>query len=310
MKKKLLFWWILLSCITQTFALQANISVNQNNLDINKPLTLKINIKWEWEKNIWISKINWIENFQILWKNQSQFSSVSQTVINWKTTMKAITNYILNLTLQAKKAWTYIIWPVFIEADWKKYKTNTVKVNISWAKIMLNNTNTSLPSNNNSLSNQKNNLLSNTNSPPNADNLDLEKNVKKIKIDSSLNIFYILLLLFILIWWWIVFYIFNKNEVIENNEEIKNILKNETDKKSEEEKVYNLDEVKNLEEFENYVRYLISKKYGIEDVKYKSYSELASLVDDENIKNLLYKLEQIKYAWLSYELDELKSILK
>lgn len=304
MKKKLLFWGILLFCIAQTFALQANISVNQNNLDINKSLTLKINIKWEWEKNIWISKINWIENFQILWKNQSQFSSVYQTVVNWKTTMKTVTTYILNLTLQAKKAWTYTIWPVFIEADWKQYKTNTVKVNVSWAKIMLNNSNVSLPSNNNSLSNQKNN------SPPNTDNLDLEKDVEKTKIDSNLNIFYILLLLFILIWWWIVFYIFNKNEVIENNEEIKNILKNETDKKSEEEKVYNLDEVKNLEEFENYVRYLISKKYGIEDVKYKSYSELASLVDNKNIKNLLYKLEQIKYAWLSYELDELKSILK
>ena len=282
MKKILMFFWIFMLFIANTFAFEAKLDAKTDSLNNIVNLNIEIKTSEWWE--IKVKDIKWIENFQIVWQSQSQSSSSSVVIINWKTKQKSITTVNLNLQLQPKKSWSFEIGPATILMWTWSVKTNSVLVKIDKnnLNILWNNTKTQIIQNNkNNKINTKNNVSKNINNISN-------KNEKQEKInleDYKNNNYELYILIGILILSGIWFYIlFNKK-----SEKILPLQRGDAWKAEGDKKIK---ETENFEEKpkkiiypkitdENFIENItdifkekLAKKYNIDNIKSKTFSEI------------------------------------
>ena len=136
--KKIIIWIIFFGLfIANTFAFEAKLDAKTDNLNNIVNLNIEIKTSKWWE--IKIKDIKWIENFDIVWQSQSQSSSSSVVIINWKTKQKSITTVNLNLKLQPKKTWSFDIGPAVIQMWTWSVKTNSVLLKIDNPPLTINN---------------------------------------------------------------------------------------------------------------------------------------------------------------------------
>lgn len=143
MKKILLIILTFLQIFAFANADSANLTLNSEKSDINENIELQLSLESESSENFSIEKINWIEDFDIIW--QSQSTSLSSFITNWKSQTKV--NLSKKFTLKAKKSWTFEIGPVIISNWTKEIKTNSVKLEVSWTKLEMLNNSSSLQKN-------------------------------------------------------------------------------------------------------------------------------------------------------------------
>jgi len=133
--KIFIFIWFFISLISNSFALDAKISLDKNTSDINNPINLRVEISSDEWWEIAITGIKWLENFKKIWQSQSQSSSTQIVVINWQTKQKTTTTVNLNLSLEPQKTWEFEIWPAILKMWTGTIQTNSVKIKITWNKI-------------------------------------------------------------------------------------------------------------------------------------------------------------------------------
>lgn len=340
---------VLFTLFTSTFAFasSATLSINKEKVDINDPISAQISIQTDWWWDLEVKKIKWLENFNVLWKSQSQSSSSQIQIINWKTESKTSVNYILNLSLSAKNNWDFELWPAIISIWWKEIKTNVQKISVSWAKIMMNSNswiqqntaskNPSLQKINSQNTVQKN--ISNSNNSKNNFSPKKEKTKiedfestekKEIKENNLLPLFLWILILF----WW-VWYLYFKN----NPEELKKFFDNKKFDKNlenkgekflekeknnsnddlidfEEEKIEELPDLndeKFLEKINEIFLKKISKKFQIKNIFSKTNNEILEKISDsekENIKNIFDIITKAKYSDIISDKSKIYDLVK
>ncbi len=331
--KKILFWFMLfIFVISNVFAVDASLSVNTTNVNINTPIQLTLKLNVNQNTQVKIAKIQWLENFDVVWQRQFQSSSSQVTIVNGQTKSVNTTTYTLILSLSAKKAWSYTIWPAILESWNKTYKTNKVDVKITWAKIMLNNTQNYQPQSN---SQSQNNTVHNPvwwvrtlqHSTQQPKLKDFENEVQKNQLNNKSKIFLIIALI-IFIWLVIVIQIYNnskKEEIVsvqeEESWEIKAIGqdKNETNQLKQnkvdfekQQLIYpNIDDEKFETKLDKVFRQKLAQKFNISDIYTKTYSEILSIVNaDEKVKEIINWLSMLKYSNLVVDREKLLTLTK
>jgi len=222
MKKKILkifsFVWLFLLFVTQTFAMDANLSVDKNSSSINDLVNLRLKIsssEW-WE--IRVNEIKWLENFQKVGQSQSQSSSSQIVVINWETQSKTTTTVNLDLQLKPLKNWEFEIWPAILQSWSGIIETNSVKIKIDWTSIWIFNNNVGVPpvdTQNGNNQNIWNKISGQTQrSTPTAKNVGVNSSVHpEINLDDykwNNSELYILFWVLLLSWIWFYFLLKNK----------------------------------------------------------------------------------------------------
>ena len=136
MRKLSCFLWLFLFFSNVVFSYEAQISSDKEELEVWETLRLEVNLKnleelWKVE----ISKINGIENFDVIWSSQSSKIISQSKVVDGKfeEQREAITSLVL--TLEPKKAWSFSLWPVVLDNWTEKKETNSLKINVSKSKI-------------------------------------------------------------------------------------------------------------------------------------------------------------------------------
>jgi len=132
--KILLTFFVFILTISSVFAeIKLIINTDKKEYNIEEDILFRINISSDENSSQLI--VNWLDNFQIVWRRQTQ----SNYNINWVQT----SNLNLNLKLLSKKSWEYTLWPVSIKSwTWitsKLITSNTIKIKITWERIMVNN---------------------------------------------------------------------------------------------------------------------------------------------------------------------------
>jgi ATP-dependent Zn protease len=285
MKKILgIFFSIILFWIS--WAVDINMDVNPKESDINNPIQLKLEITTDQNANIELKWIKWLENFDIVWQRQFQSSSSQIKIINWKTESITKTTQTLILILQAKKAWTYTIWPAVLDIDWKTYKTKQIQVKITGAKIMIWNAQNSInqlqQANNNQVNQQWNSTpQANLNEDSNKDNdTNNTDNQKEIDTENNSNPWLLIIILINgIIILWIILLVYS----LKNNKEEKQDINTETFTKNK----------KEVKQKESPLSFL--EKYWIKNPETKSYSEI---------------MEELKNNWIYLSNEELKTLEK
>ena len=261
-----------------------------------------------------------MDNFDIVWQRQFQSSSSQVTIINGQTKSINTTTYTIVLSLSAKKAWTYTIWPAIIDVWWKEYKTNTVQVKVSWAKIMLNNTQNYQANTNQQLWNQQVHnpvwqaRTINQQVQQQSKIKDFEKEVTKTKIDNNQNIF-LLLWILILIWFVVVMYILNneKNNDFETITE-DNSYENEATKvdfEKNELEYPNLDDKDFEVKLDKVFREKLKQRFGISNVDKKTYKEILDEIwENDIVKEIINLLKLLKYSNLVADREKALMLVK
>lgn len=130
MKKIIITLLIYFLSVFSVFA-DTNIDLSSDKNSYNIDDNIVLNIKVESDLDKWIElKINWLDNFQIVWQSKSQ----STSIINNKKN----TSFNLQLSLLAKKAWNYTIWPIVIGSGDSEVKSKTINIKVTWERIMVN----------------------------------------------------------------------------------------------------------------------------------------------------------------------------
>ena len=324
--KKILLWIILfIFTISWVFAFNADLSVNNNTANINNPIQLTLKLTIDQNGPVKIKKINWLENFSVVWQRQFQSSSSQVTVINGQTKSVNTTIYNVVLSLSAKKAWDYTVWPAILEVWNKEYKTNTVNVKISWAKIMLNNTQNYQPQQNTQTQQVHNpvwwvrTIQQNTQQPKIQ---DFEKEVKKIEQPDNTKI-YLAIALLIFVWMVIVVYLSQNKEKtvsveedekweIQSIEEEKNELKqNNIDFEKKTIEYPSLDDENFESKLDNVFREKIQQNFNISNIKTKTYDEiLQGTGNNEKIKEIINWLKLLKYSNLVTDREKILEMVR
>ena len=315
--------WIFICLITNSFAFDANLSVDKNTSDINNPINLRVEISSDEWWQIAITEIKWLENFKKIWQSQSQSSSSEVVIINWKTKQKTTTTINLNLILEAKKAWEFEIWPAILQMWTGTIQTNSVKVKITWNKIQwIWIWNKVLPIQKNTNIRQQNNQNSNknisniwNNDEKKEDNLILNKN-------SSNNNYELYLLILVLVLSSGIFYylIKNKKEVQEEYES-EQVQKQdfiseenrEIDFEKKEEKI-SFPEITDsdfINKIDKIFRQKIAKKFNIKNIETLWNSEiLEKLPEQEKISEIIELLNKSKYSKNITDNNKLLELIK
>lgn len=74
--------------------------------------------------------ISWLENFEVVWQQQSH----RQKIINGKSE----SHIQLQLSLIARTAWDYTLWPIFIWTGTGKTASETLNISITWERLTIN----------------------------------------------------------------------------------------------------------------------------------------------------------------------------
>lgn len=280
------------------FAYEAEISVNNEKVLLSDNFKLSINIKnVDNLEEIQISKINWIDNFEVLWTNQSNRVFSQSKVVNGKIEEQRETTTLFEFILKPKNIWEFSLWPISFDNWVEKKDTNIVKINVLKDEVEV-----------------KNDLPENTNYSLPVDEFSWKNNINDDDKDDIL--FFILIALFILLVLMIFLQTLRNKRDIDN---LENSNKNTSCEDSLEENLNNLDFDINSKNFvsdiENVLKIKISKKYNISHEN-KSLWEIIESTDFED-KELLNKinlwLNKIKYSDLYFDkekfLEDVKSYL-
>jgi hypothetical protein len=318
LKKILLFLWLFIFFLNSSYAFNANLQTNKKNFDINDYINLRLEIISDEWWNIQVSKIKWLENFEILGQSQSQSSSSSFVIINWKTQAKNTTTINLDLTLKAKEKWIFEIWPAILKNSNWEIKTNSIKIKVSQDKIFLNNSNN--VNNINNLNLQKNNWkqkqIWNNNFDKEKEKINTFDNVEKKDFNNNILYLFILIIFLSFIWF---FWILTQNKKLKERLENESFeTKENLDKKEEE---INFEE-KNIEFPEKNEKNFIEKitkilkekiynKYKIENIENKSFEEiLEKIPSDENLEELINLLNKAKYSNIITDNKKILDLIK
>lgn len=279
------------------FAYEAEISVNNEKVLLSDNFKLSINIKnVDNLEEIQISKINWIDNFEVLWTNQSNRVFSQSKVVNGKIEEQRETATLFEFILKPKNIWEFSLWPISFDNWVEKKDTNIVKINVLKDEVEV-----------------KNDLPENTNYSLPVDEFSWKNNIND---DKDGILFFILIALFILLVLMIFLQTLRNKRDIDN---LENSNKNTGCEDFLEENLNNLDFDINSKNFvsdiENVLKIKINKKYNISHEN-KSLWEMIENTDFED-KELLNKinlwLNKIKYSDLYFDkekfLEDVKSYL-
>lgn len=294
---KKIFTILFLFFFYPVFAYEAEISVNNEKVLLSDNFKLSINIKnVDNLEEIQISKINWIDNFEVLWTNQSNRVFSQSKVVNGKIEEQRETVTLFEFILKPKNIWEFSLWPISFDNWVEKKDTNIVKINVLKDEVEV-----------------KNDLPENTNYSLPVDEFSWKNNIND---DKDGILFFILIALFILLVLMIFLQTLRNKRDIDN---LENSNKNTGYEDSLEENLNNLDFDINSKNFvsdiENVLKIKISKKYNISHEN-KSLWEMIENIDFED-KELLNKinlwLNKIKYSDLYFDkekfLEDVKSYL-
>lgn len=207
------FFLIYVFYFSSCFALDATIKVDNDDIDINDYINLKIEIDSSINADINIEKIAWIEDFEIIRQSQSQSSSMSSVNINWKIEVKNNYKYILNIILKAKSKGEFMIWPAIINSNNVSINTNSVNINVSWEKIQIwNNWPLNLPDYKEEVNNDNSEKIYESNKKSINDENNIENSSYNFWKINSKNDYEILILVIVLITFTLFTYkLLNKN---------------------------------------------------------------------------------------------------
>lgn len=304
MRKLSCFLWLFLFFSNVVFSYEAQISSDKEELEVWETLRLEVNLKnleelWKVE----ISKINGIENFDVIWSSQSSKIISQSKVVDGKfeEQREAITSLVL--TLEPKKAWSFSLWPVVLDNWTEKKETNSLKINVSKSKIK-----PKLED-----KNEQKRLAS-------EENFQKQYSEKSTKTDNTLDnkIYFIIILAFLTLFLIVIIimkvYLSRKwwekelNKDLENKQEQENI----------EEEIVELPDVEDekfIEKIEKILKKEISLRFNLK-FKDKDISDIFKEIDFSNNKDLEEinaLLNKSKYSNLELDkteiLEKVKSFL-
>jgi hypothetical protein len=308
--KILLFIWLFFTFISNIFAFDANLQLDKNETDINDYVKLRLEIhsdEW-WE--IWISNIVWLENFEIISQSQSQSSSTSMIVVDWKTESKIKTSHNFDLTLKAKNKWDFILWPATLKKDNDEIITNSLELKVTWDNLFINNNHLNIQTSSwwNDLNKIKEQKINN-------EEKEIEKyeNIKKRDFDDKKGITVFVLVLFIILWWF--YFILRKNsKIIDNKEDSKQDYNEEVDfEKKPNWIIYpEINDPNFIYKLEQVFKQKLYKKYNIKNIENKTFDEILNEMDDKNedIEKIILILNKAKYSKIIWDNNILLNLIK
>ena len=304
MRKLSCFLWLFLFFSNVVFSYEAQISSDKEELEVWETLRLEVNLKnleelWKVE----ISKINGIENFDVIWSSQSSKIISQSKVVDGKfeEQREAITSLVL--TLEPKKAWSFSLWPVVLDNWTEKKETNSLKINVSKSKIK-----PKLED-----KNEQKRLAS-------EENFQKQYSEKLTKTDNTLDnkIYFIIILAFLTLF--LIIIIIMKAYLSRKwwEKELNKDLENKQEQENIEEEIVELPDVEDekfIEKIEKILKKEISLRFNLK-FKYKDISDIFKEIDFSNNKDLEEinaLLNKSKYSNLELDkteiLEKVKSFL-
>ena len=304
MRKLSCFLWLFLFFSNVVFSYEAQISSDKEELEVWETLRLEVNLKnleelWKVE----ISKINGIENFDVIWSSQSSKIISQSKVVDGKfeEQREAITSLVL--TLEPKKAWSFSLWPVVLDNWTEKKETNSLKINVSKSKIK-----PKLED-----KNEQKRLAS-------EENFQKQYSEKSTKTDNTLDnkIYFIIILAFLTLF--LIIIIIMKAYLSRKwwEKELNKDLENKQEQENIEEEIVELPDVEDekfIEKIEKILKKEISLRFNLK-FKDKDISDIFKEIDFSNNKDLEEinaLLNKSKYSNLELDkteiLEKVKSFL-
>lgn len=289
-----------LSFNLQTSAFDVGIALNQREVSVDDYFTLQIEVQMDDWKDLEVEEIKWLENFELISSSQSQASSTSISVINWKAeTISKFVNSI-NLVLKPLNEWKFLLWPVVIRWEDEVKETNSLEVSVLGSR--------------NSIyiwSDDVDEIEEIVNDELLNESGDIERLSNKHIIYFFAGGILIILLLV-----WIIFYVRRNDFWVEDDEKMENENDGmEDDFENEEMEVYPRVSGKNFVlDIEKVFRNKLSKKYGIK----KSYDEISNLlnndlIDSENkkvLRDIVDNINKLKYSNVLVDKAKLLEMVK
>ena len=132
MKKIFTIFILFFAFLPNIFAYEIELNLDRNEITIDEYSQIEIKFKTT-DENIDLSllSVDWLENFEIVWQNQSSRFISNVVNINWKLEQKSERIDSLILTLKALETWEFEIWPVFY--DWEEIEEK-VKIKVTKSK--------------------------------------------------------------------------------------------------------------------------------------------------------------------------------
>ncbi|RKW23985.1 hypothetical protein D8B46_02335 [Candidatus Gracilibacteria bacterium] len=304
MRKLSCFLGLFLFFSNVVFSYEAQISSDKEELEVGETLRLEVNLKnLEELGKVEISKINGIENFDVIGSSQSSKIISQSKVVDGKfeEQREAITSLVL--TLEPKKAGSFSLGPVVLDNGTEKKETNSLKINVSKSKIK-----PKLED-----KNEQKRLAS-------EENFQKQYSEKLTKTDNTLDnkIYFIIILAFLTLFLIVIIimkvYLSRKGGEKELNKD----LENKQEQENIEEEIVELPDVEDekfIEKIEKILKKEISLRFNLK-FKDKDISDIFKEIDFSNNKDLEEinaLLNKSKYSNLELDkteiLEKVKSFL-
>lgn len=289
--KIIYFIWLFYFSLINVLAFDANLSLNQSEIDINDFVNLRIQISSSQWWQVLVTEIKGLEKFKKIGQSQSTSSSSKIMIVNWQTKSETITTINLDLNLEAEETWEFEIGPAVLQNWTWSINTNSVKLKVIWNKIQ------GIWINNSVLPSQK---INNSNSSK------IEKPIKKleenpIKIDELENNNYELyLFVLILLVTLIIFYFLLKNRkqsLLKNNDSLAVWVKPSFEEIKKHKIVYpEIDDNDFIKKAEIVLRKKLQNKFDLKNIENLTFQEIQTLLwKKEDLKDLFDLINKWKY---------------
>lgn len=289
--KIIYFIWLFYFSLINVLAFDANLSLNQSEIDINDFVNLRIQISSSQWWQVLVTEIKGLEKFKKIGQSQSTSSSSKIMIVNWQTKSETITTINLDLNLEAEETWEFEIGPALLQNWTWSINTNSVKLKVIWNKIQ------GIWINNSVLPSQK---INNSNSSK------IEKPIKKleenpIKIDELENNNYELyLFVLILLVTLIIFYFLLKNRkqsLLKNNDPFAVWVKPSFEEIKKHKIVYpEIDDNDFIKKAEIVLRKKLQNKFDLKNIENLTFQEIQTLLwKKEDLKDLFDLINKWKY---------------
>jgi len=325
MLRKIFKIWLVIglffSVLFNVFALDAKLSLDKIESDINDYISLRVKINSDMSWNIQITKIKGLENFDIISQSQSQSSSTSMVIVNWKTQSKTNMSINFDLVLKAKKKWKYTIWPAILKKWKEEITTNKVSVNITWDKLFVNGNHLNVNNNINnnpsplrgtSLENGRNNLSKLALKSKESGKINTYDNVWKSDFKNN-NAWYLLAWVMLILWlaWYFFFFKPVFNPGVENkSKENKEVDFNEKPVDI----VYpQVNDSNFILDISIIFKQKIAEKYKISSIENKTFDEIITEIWDQvdpKIVDLEHMINKAKYSNIILDNTKILEIVK
>ncbi len=292
---------VFLLFIPSLYSFEANVSSNSREIFLNETFTVNLEIDLQDSKNININRIEWIENFEILWQSQSQQTNSRTTIVAWET--QTFSKQILDINFVVKPLydWDFTFWPIVL-SDWNKEVT-TSGIDIKVLDEFYNN------------SGNEKELLKNQ-------VLHKNKNIDYL-------IYFLLPLIILLLLILFIFYKnrekikfdiqnlkhkFNSPEYINTND---NFLHHKLDdfEKSQVINYPDIDDQDFVIKIDNIIKQKLHKKYNLKGIKKLTYIEILqsldkNLSDRKIVEEIFDKINKLKYSNILISKTQLLELIK